>query len=184
MAIAFGILFPTGFIIARYFRCSGSKAWFVAHVTVQLAAVAFSVPAFVMIWFAGASKQPTHPHAIIGIFLMLFMLIQPINGFLRPHIKEGEKKFLYRKTWEVIHRSWGITLGLLEVSLGVFLIVPPAPVWIVWSIMLPGWIIAFVVHEIINRVRMYHLDSDVGREMYYLDPDVGHENGEIELKDP
>ena len=36
MAIAFGILFPTGFLIARHYRCSGSKAWFIAHVTIQV----------------------------------------------------------------------------------------------------------------------------------------------------
>ena len=36
MATAFGILFPTGFVIARYIRCSKSKLWFYFHFTVQV----------------------------------------------------------------------------------------------------------------------------------------------------
>ena len=166
MAIAFGILFPTGMLIPRHYRCSGSKAWFITHVTVQLVAVVLSVPVFVIVWFAGASKHPTHLHAIIGILLMLFMLIQPIIGFLRPHIKKGEKKSLSRKIWEIIHRSWGIfviKLGLLEVSLGVFLILPPSAAWIARIVMLLGWTIDFVVHGIIKCARTYRLDSTYTR---------------------
>ena len=36
MATAFGVLLPTGFVIARYFRCSKSKVWFYLHVSIQV----------------------------------------------------------------------------------------------------------------------------------------------------
>ena len=36
MIIAFGILFPTGAFIARYYRCKGSKIWFIVHVIIQV----------------------------------------------------------------------------------------------------------------------------------------------------
>ena len=47
-----------------------------------------------------------------------------------------------------------------QVTLGVFLVVPPLPVWIVWCILGGLWIITFIIHEIVyiilkirNRVR-------------------------------
>jgi hypothetical protein len=36
MIIAFGFLFPAGALIARYYRCKGTKAWFIVHVIVQV----------------------------------------------------------------------------------------------------------------------------------------------------
>lgn len=40
MAIAFGLLFPSGFFVARYAKCKGegkvSKIWFICHVTIQV----------------------------------------------------------------------------------------------------------------------------------------------------
>lgn len=36
MAIAFGILFPTGALIARYYRCKASKIWFIVHIAIQV----------------------------------------------------------------------------------------------------------------------------------------------------
>ena len=34
--IAFGILLPTGFLIARYMRCRESRIWPIAHITIQV----------------------------------------------------------------------------------------------------------------------------------------------------
>lgn len=80
---------------------------------------------------------------------------------------------MYRKIWEWVHRCWGvfvIILGLLQVSLGVFLIVPPQALWVVWVLMLLAWVVTFVVHEIIKCVRTYCLKSN------------GYEDEEIEMK--
>ena len=50
----------------------------------QLTAALIAIAAFIIIFSVAerAGQVPTHPHAIIGIFLMFFMLIQPINGIL------------------------------------------------------------------------------------------------------
>ena len=42
----------------------------------------FTIPAFVIVFVAGASQEPSHPHAVIGIILMAITLVQPINGIL------------------------------------------------------------------------------------------------------
>ena len=34
--VAFGLLFPIGFIVARFHRCRRSKAWFIIHVCIQV----------------------------------------------------------------------------------------------------------------------------------------------------
>ena len=39
MVIAFGILFPTGALVARYYHCKKSKVWFIIHVSVQVSKV-------------------------------------------------------------------------------------------------------------------------------------------------
>ena len=43
MVVAFGILFPTGFFVARFFKCKGtgkaSKVWFICHVIIQVSRV-------------------------------------------------------------------------------------------------------------------------------------------------
>ena len=75
----------------------------------------------------------------------------------RPHIKKSGEKSLYRIIWEWFHRCYGIIVilvGLTQVSLGVFLIVPPRPVWIIWILMLFAWVISFTVLEVIRCVRV------------------------------
>lgn len=83
--------------------------------------------------------------------------------FSRPHIKEGKEKSKYRICWEWFHRIWGafiIVLGLIQVTLGVFLVVPPLGVWVVWILMLVGWVIAFIVHETVKWIRVCVKPSD------------------------
>jgi len=151
--VAFGLLFPIGFIVARFHRCRRSKAWFIIHVCIQLTGVLFTIPAFILIWFAGASRLPTHPHAILGVILMAITLVQPFIGIFRPHIKKDGTKSVYRKIWEWIHRIWGLSIiliGFAQVTLGVFLISPPRGVWIAWLSLLGSWVIHFIVAEIIR----------------------------------
>ena len=80
MSVAWGMLFPTGVLIARYYRCGQSHTWLYIHVILQLAALAMSSTVFIMVFLV--SSAPNFPHAIIGIILMIFALQQPVNGFL------------------------------------------------------------------------------------------------------
>lgn len=80
MSVAWGMLFPTGVLVARYYRCGQSQMWLVVHVILQLTALAMSSTGFVIVFLV--SGPPNFPHAIIGIILQIFAIQQPINGFL------------------------------------------------------------------------------------------------------
>jgi len=80
MSVAWGMLFPTGVLIARYYRCGKSQAWLLIHVLLQSIALVMSCIAFVIVFLV--SSTPNFPHAIIGIILLIFALQQPINGAL------------------------------------------------------------------------------------------------------
>ena len=85
----------------------------------------------------------------------------------RPHIKKNKEKSTYRKCWEWFHRLWGfstIVLGLTQVTLGVFLIVPPLGVWVVWILTLASWVIAFIIHEIAKCTCACVKKKDIGNE--------------------
>ena len=73
----------------------------------------------------------------------------------RPHIKEDGDKSTYRVCWEWFHRIYGlfvIMLGFAQVSLGVFLIVPPRAVWITWLVICGFWVGHFVVGNIVRVI--------------------------------
>ena len=80
MSVAWGMIFPTGVLVARYYRCGQSQTWLVIHVILQLTALVISSIAFIIVFLV--SGQPNFPHAIIGIILIIFAVQQPINGFL------------------------------------------------------------------------------------------------------
>lgn len=90
------------------------------------------------------------------------MSILPLNC-RRPHIRKDKTKSVYRVIWEWFHRIYGITVilfGFVQVSLGVFLIVPPQAVWIVWILLMFTWIVSFTVLEVIKCLRTLLCPSD------------------------
>ena len=97
--------------------------------------------------------------------------------YSRPHLKRDGSKSTWRKIWEWIHRIWGlsvISIGLVQVTLGVFLLIPPVPVWAIWITMLILWVIAFIVIETIKCIHQYRKPSAGGKEPL--------ESDEFELK--
>ncbi len=58
--------------------------------------------------------------------------------------------------WRIIHRILGslvLALGLINISLGVFLAVLPLPVWVVWYIYMAILIIIIFLMEILTCIR-------------------------------
>ena len=82
MSVAWGMLFPTGMLIAWCYRHGKSQAcnWLLIHVILQSIALVMSCTAFVIVILV--SSTPNFPHAIIGIILQISALQQPINVFL------------------------------------------------------------------------------------------------------
>jgi hypothetical protein len=156
MSIAFAILLPVGFLIARYYRTKG-RVWFVLHIICQLTAVMFAVIGFIIIFATSYNPTPLYPHGIIGLVIMFVLLLQVLNGIARPRVKrERKKKSVYRVFWEFYHKISGlftIILGFIQITLGLFLVIPPLVVWAVWIGIFGLWMIAFLLHEIVKWIR-------------------------------
>ena len=92
----------------------------------------------------------------ISLSNLKFIFLQSIClTFSRPaEPQEGEKKKLWRKIWEISHKFTGRTaliLGLINISLGMFLSLASKALWITWFAYLGMVIIAYVIAEIWSR---------------------------------
>eukprot|EP00980_Cylindrotheca_fusiformis_P004262 scaffold918_cov126-Cylindrotheca_fusiformis.AAC.41 len=135
-AIAWGVLCPLA-IIAALFRkfIPGEGVWFQIHrflntsvAVLTIAAVSVAIHALNDETPSGSSADHFDPelsdgHRLIGLFVLIFVVIQVANGALRPHLpKESEDKTVKRKGWELLHRLFGVflfCLCLYQVQLGI-----------------------------------------------------------------
>lgn len=85
------------------------------------------------------------------------------NGGERLHgsYAKGSQEAISQDTWtgagawRIIHRILGalvLTLGLINVSLGVFLAVLPLPVWVTWYVYMSILVIVLVALEIMALI--------------------------------
>ena len=83
----------------------------------------------------------------------------PCPPHSRPRVKrERKKKSTYRIFWEYYHKISGvftIILGFLQVTLGLFLVIPPVAVWAVWIAIFGLWVLAILLHEIVKWIRYF-----------------------------
>ena len=56
------------------------------------------------------ATRPAKAHGIMGVVVMTLGILQPINGFLRPH--HGKP---WRRAWELLHKGSGYVAVLLAV---------------------------------------------------------------------
>lgn len=70
--------------------------------------------------------------------------------------KEGEKKRLWRRVWEISHKFTGIIallLAMINISLGLFLSVAPQIIWIAWFSFLGLLTITYIIAELCLRIK-------------------------------
>ncbi|KAI6655180.1 hypothetical protein LOD99_2469 [Oopsacas minuta] len=160
MFLAWGVCFQMGAVIARYAQFA-NPLWFYLHITFQLLGLTLAVAGFIL-GFLNRSK-PYFPHAMIGIVAMALALWQPINALYRPDHKKGEKDSVFRWIWYFIHMVTGriaLLMGLVNICLGLFLIISPRPVWIIWYIILFAYVVFLIVMETIFWIRRYRNRND------------------------
>ena len=94
MTIAWGILLPCGVFSARFFRKYKPPAWFRVHRAVQSAGLIFSIVGFIIAvtQFDSSIADVPRGHGIIGTFVMLLALCQPLGAYFRPHADEPKVK--------------------------------------------------------------------------------------------
>uniref|UniRef100_A0A1D1ZIL4 Cytochrome b561 and DOMON domain-containing protein n=1 Tax=Anthurium amnicola TaxID=1678845 RepID=A0A1D1ZIL4_9ARAE len=129
-AVSWGVLMPTGAIIARYLKVfkAADPAWFYLHVACQSSAYIVGVAG----WGTGlklgseSSGVKYNTHRNIGITLFALATLQVFALLLRPN-----KDHKYRIFWNVYHHSVGyavISLSVANIYKG-FDILDPAKKW-------------------------------------------------------
>jgi len=117
MFVAFGILFPSGLLVARYAKTTLGPIWFNTHVAIQviggiMAATGFGLSIYNL---GGLSLNLSETHHVIGFVLILLVAVQVIGGAVRPHIEPGVPKTYKRVVFEVVHHWSGRTICALAV---------------------------------------------------------------------
>lgn len=121
MLLGWGLLLPSGVIIALLGRHRPNGLWFSIHSILQPSALLLVIIAW---WIALANFSAltatglNRAHAVCGMITMCLGLLQPINALFRPHIVEGERKSCMRLVWEIIHKGIGyVILGLASATI-------------------------------------------------------------------
>ncbi|RCV46118.1 hypothetical protein SETIT_9G506700v2 [Setaria italica] len=125
-AVAWGILIPTGAIIARYLRVfeSADPAWFYLHIACQCSGYILGVAGWGLGLKLGSESVGVtyHPHRNIGIAIFSLATLQVFALLLRP-----DKKNKYRLYWNIYHHSVGysvIILGAINIFKGLDILKP------------------------------------------------------------
>jgi len=121
-ALAWGFFSPLaiGVAMLRYWFPNG--LWLKFHqcfnyMVVMLTILAFGFGVAAIKSETPAGGNPRHfsfspsPHRMFGLMVFLIVLFQTLGGQYRPHNPaKGEEKSLTRRSWEVLHRVFGLFL--------------------------------------------------------------------------
>ncbi|XP_038878078.1 cytochrome b561 and DOMON domain-containing protein At3g61750 [Benincasa hispida] len=115
--IGWGLILPVGAIIPRYFRHK-DPLWYYLHSVIQFVGFAIGLTTVVLgrqLYNKINANVPTHRG--IGIFVLVFSILQVLAFFLRPN-----KEAKIRKYWNWYHHWFGriaLFFGALNIVLGI-----------------------------------------------------------------
>lgn len=123
MIFSWVILAPVGIAMPLIFKKGKSAFWFNYHqhllgtcVALTLLSFALLIGRFKVEPIELAFEDPGNnfsKHVIIGLFVVIIAIIQPISGHCRPSLpKDDEEKTTWRMVWEIQHQ-WTGRLGLI-----------------------------------------------------------------------
>lgn len=144
MLLGWGILLPTGVMIAKTMR-HRNPLWYKMHSVIQTVGLLLTIAGFIValssfdVFIAGGGGHFLSVlHGGIGIVVMIVAILQPLNAVLRPHVpEEGEEKSAKRKNWERLHKGAGygaVALGLINIILGAMLTMWRNQFLITWAV--------------------------------------------------
>eukprot|EP00592_Proboscia_alata_P000453 CAMPEP_0194370940 /NCGR_PEP_ID=MMETSP0174-20130528/19281_1 /TAXON_ID=216777 /ORGANISM="Proboscia alata, Strain PI-D3" /LENGTH=373 /DNA_ID=CAMNT_0039148687 /DNA_START=186 /DNA_END=1307 /DNA_ORIENTATION=+ len=132
MLVGWGLLLPTGAIVARFGKHRPNAWWFKLHRVIQPLGLTFALIGWIIALLNFTTLEGSfdgrlnYPHALLGMTTMCIGLIQPLNAIVRPHgPEEGKPKSTLRFVWEITHKGlgWlGIGLGICTVGIGTTLL--------------------------------------------------------------
>ncbi|KAI4355235.1 hypothetical protein L6164_004028 [Bauhinia variegata] len=164
--IGWGLIMPTGAIVARYLRHK-EPLWFYLHAVIQFVGFAFGL-ATVLLGLQLHSRMHAHvpAHRGIGIFVLVLSVLQILAFFLRPN-----KDSKIRKYWNWYH-SWFGRLALFFAALNIVLGIQAAGAGSDWKIG-HGFLVSLViVAVIVLEVLAYLKRKEMGSmpPSFQLDP--------------
>lgn len=134
MLLSWGLLLPSGTLIARFFKHRPNGLWYKIHRVIQVEGLTVALVGWIVaICYYGPGVfanvgQDNFYHAIGGTIVMVLGLLQPLNAFVSPTApKPREDKTRTRFVWEVIHKCTGwlaVLLAIPTIGLGLTL---PSP---------------------------------------------------------
>ncbi|KAJ1685677.1 hypothetical protein LUZ63_017067 [Rhynchospora breviuscula] len=156
-AVSWGVLLPTGAIIARYFKAfsPSGTAWFYLHVSFQVAGYILGTAGWGTGLNLGVKSKGVQytTHRNIGITLFSLATLQVTALLLRP-----KKDHKYRKYWNLYHHTFGYTilvLGILNIFKGLS-ILNSGHKWEIIAIVIVGFFIGItLLLEITSFVRSH-----------------------------
>ena len=117
MMTGWGVLLPSGIMIARFLKHRDGALWFKLHVGMQISGLVLTFIGWVLalyrfdVLFSGARG---FIHGVMGVIVMSLGLLQPINALVRPHAPAGdEPRSKLRLAWELLHKISGYSAALL-----------------------------------------------------------------------
>ena len=120
MIVGWGLLMPTGILVAKFGKHRPNAWWFKMHRICQPIGLLIALVGWgaALANFTTLESGPGLPfsHALIGSASMGIAITQSISGILRPKKeKEGEEKSKGRMIWEYSHRFLGWVAFLLSI---------------------------------------------------------------------
>lgn len=108
MQLSLGFLLPVGVLIPMSFReaFTNNSTWFKCHRMINITGLLIMLVGVAFAFQGVAGRHFTELHHIVGVAVITFALLQPLNAFFRPH-HDDNQGFLSRSTWEMIHKSFG-----------------------------------------------------------------------------
>lgn len=160
MTLAWAVLVPVGVFMAAYHKnfignkdCCGTKLWFVLHRLLVLAGVTLNIIGFILIFVhvGGYSKFTANfhkAHPILGIIVMVFSVINPVMGMLRPGL-DSKHRELFNACHSIVgYLAYSIAFATLMI--GTRLNSANTPKFLLWVYF--GHCMTYVALSILFRV--------------------------------
>jgi len=120
MLIGWGLILPSGVVVARFFKHRPDGLWFKIHRYLQPLGLLLTLLGWILAlvnFDVFAQTDIRFIHGLVGSIVMVLGLLQPLNAWLRPHLpsNEEEEKTRKRILWEHYHRCAGWSCVFLSV---------------------------------------------------------------------
>lgn len=177
MIAGWGLILPSGVIVAALGRHRPGGLWFKVHRFLQIAGLIIVLIAWIIAlkFFDGVEvvdDEYGDLHETLGLVVMLCGLAQPLNAFIRPHAPHAcDKKPPMRLLWEIVHKSLGyssVILAVFTIILGTTLL-PTATVKrtfrYVYGIGVGGFLLIMIMSLLLDKLRYKSLPAASADEM-------------------